>query len=95
MTRGAAFADWSPSQLAYALGWRIDLRTRGNGQTVPALVAPCGKRLERSHAASCRLLSRLADARGLNPAAPPMETPRATLDGLDRNLPPYQHGGQS
>jgi hypothetical protein len=79
-----AFKEWSPAALAYALGYRIDLRGGGNGVRTIYLVGPTGRARPTSHARACDALARLARWRGFNPDAPPAWHPRALVNGSEQ-----------
>lgn len=79
-----AFTDWSPAQLAHALGYIVDLRTRGVGNREIWLVGPTGRAHRTGHERACATLSRLACWRKLDPLAPPPQTPRALINGKPR-----------
>jgi hypothetical protein len=82
------FRDWSPAQLAFALGYRIDLVSFGMGQRRAELIGPTGRRHEVSHERACSTLSRLAAWRRVDPASPPQETPRALSNGQEQAAQP-------
>ena len=77
----ASFEDWSPAQLAFVLGYVIDLRTHGMAGRSAHFVGPTGRDRVLGHAAACERLVRLAVWRGLDPTAPPTNTPRALING--------------
>lgn len=81
--RAATFRDWSPADLAHALGYRIDLRRRNNGTRTTYLIGPTGRAHLTSHQHACDALSRLAERRGLDPAKRPTDTPRALQNGRE------------
>ena len=78
-----AFIDWSPAQLAFALGYRIDLVGAASGLRDAYLIGPSGRRHPTHHARACDTLSRLARLRGVDPSAPPETTPRALQNGKE------------
>lgn len=76
-----AFADWSPAQLAHALGYVLDLRQEGLANRNAYLVGPSGRSHPVSHSHAHSALSRLAVLRGVDPSNPPVNTPRALING--------------
>lgn len=81
--RAHPFLEWSPSRLAHALGYRIDLVSEGNGQRTPWLVGPNGRRHRADAERAWKLLARLAVARDLDPHNPPTDDPRALQNGKE------------
>lgn len=84
MTKPDPFIAWSPAQLAFALGYRIDLRGEPNGTRSIYLVGPTSRSHPVSYMQAYFGLSRLARIRGLDPATPPIRTPRALINGAER-----------
>lgn len=78
------FNDWSPAQLAFTLGYRINLVALGNGAREPYLIGPAGKSHRTTHARACHALARLARWHGVDPTRPPAETPRALVNGKEQ-----------
>lgn len=78
------FVTWSPSQLAFALGYRVDIRIERNGERVMFLIGPTGNDHPTHYMRAYHSLSRLARWRGLDPHAAPIKTPRALLNGEER-----------
>lgn len=75
------FEDWSPAQLAFVLGYRIDLRTRGVSNREAFLIGPTGRDHPTGHQHAWATLARLATWKRIDPATPPAVTPRALVDG--------------
>lgn len=75
------FADWSPAQLAHALGYRLDLRNALGGQRHAYLIGPSGREHPTGHARAWATLSRLAVWRRIDPTAAPHQPPRALVNG--------------
>lgn len=77
------FFDWSPAQLAYVLGVRINLRGHSCGLR-SAYFERRGKATVMSHERACLVLARLAQRHNIDPASPPIKTPRALIDGQEQ-----------
>jgi len=71
------FENWSPAELAHAVGYRIDLRSIGSGQRTAYLVGPTGRWHPTSHGRAWTTLSRLAAIRSIDASCPPTAHPRA------------------
>lgn len=80
----AAFSEWSPAQLAFVLGYRIDLRSHGMSGRSAYFVRPSGRAHVMGHSHACDALSRLAAYRGIDPTSPPTNHPRALIDGREQ-----------
>jgi hypothetical protein len=78
-----AYLEWSPAQLAHALGYRINLVT-GRGGCRDAFLERAGRSHPTSHERACSTLSRLARIRGIDAANPPTDTPRALINGAEQ-----------
>ena len=74
------FDDWSPAQLAAALGFRINL-VGDIGGAVAYLVGH--DRRSYSHGQLCIVLGRLARMKEVDPTYPPI-TPRALRNGREQ-----------
>lgn len=76
------FYAWSPNQLAFAVGMRINLVGDSPGDRT-AYIVRNGKATMVSHTKACLLLSRLARLRGVRPGLPPA-APRALINGEEQ-----------
>jgi len=85
MPKFGIYKDWSPAQLAHALGYRINLRGNPNGTRTAWALCPNGTEHKIHDAAYAhKLLSRVARRVNINPSAIPGNTPRALLNGAEQ-----------
>lgn len=78
------FEEWSPAQLAYVLGYRIDLRNQGMRGRDAYLIVPGGRAHVTGHTRAWQSMSRLAAWKGIDASNPPLEHPRALVDGREQ-----------
>mgnify|MGYP003385421255 CR=1 FL=1 len=81
-----AFINWSPAQLAFATGYRIDLRSHGMSGRTAYFIGRSGKQHVMGHQHACDVLSRLARLANVQPDNAPSDAQRALIEGKPQCL---------